>query len=116
MSLFFIILQTMNKISIITVNRNNVEGLERTIKSVIRQTYTNYEFIVIDGASTDNSVDIIKHYSSDISYWISEKDTGVFNAMNKGIKRSTGEYCYFLNINIITLLIQKNNPEFVKIA
>lgn len=87
----------MNKISIITVNRNNVEGLERTIKSVIRQTYTNYEFIVIDGASTDNSVDIIKHYSSDISYWISEKDTGVFNAMNKGIKRSTGEYCYFLN-------------------
>ena len=87
----------MNKISIITVNRNNAEGLERTIKSVIKQTYTNYEFIIIDGASTDNSVDIIKQYSSDISFWISEKDTGVFNAMNKGIEHSTGDYCYFLN-------------------
>ncbi|PXV68065.1 glycosyl transferase family 2 [Dysgonomonas alginatilytica] len=87
----------MNKISIITVNRNNADGLEKTIKSVIKQTYTNYEFIIIDGASTDNSVDIIKQYSSKISFWISEKDTGIFNAMNKGINRSTGDYCYFLN-------------------
>lgn len=87
----------MNKISIITVNRNNAEGLERTIKSVIKQTYTNYEFIIIDGASTDNSVDIIKQYSSYTTFWISEKDTGIFNAMNKGISRSTGDYCYFLN-------------------
>lgn len=87
----------MNKISIITVNRNNADGLERTIKSVITQTYTKYEFIIIDGNSTDSSVDIIKQYSSDITYWVSEKDTGVFNAMNKGISQSTGDYCYFLN-------------------
>lgn len=87
----------MNKISIITINRNNANGLERTIKSVIEQTYTNYEFIVIDGDSTDNSVDIIKQYSSALTFWLSEKDTGVFNAMNKGIKHATGDYCYFLN-------------------
>lgn len=87
----------MNKVSIITVNRNNAEGLEQTIKSVIRQTYTNYEFILIDGASTDNSVDVIKQYSDQLSFWISEKDTGIFNAMNKGIKQATGDYCYFLN-------------------
>ncbi len=87
----------MNKISIITVNRNNAEGLEKTIKSVIKQTYSNYEFIIIDGASTDNSVDIIKHYSSYITFWVSEKDTGIFNAMNKAIIHSTGDYCYFLN-------------------
>lgn len=87
----------MNRISIITVNRNNAEGLERTIKSVITQTYANYEFIVIDGASTDRSIDIIKQYSTYISFWVSEKDTGIFNAMNKGIEHSTGDYCYFLN-------------------
>lgn len=94
---FFKVLPTMNKISIITVNRNNAEGLEKTIQSVIEQTYTNIEFIVIDGASTDNSVDIIKQYSSKISLWISEEDTGIFNAMNKGITHATGDYCYFLN-------------------
>jgi len=87
----------MNKISIITANRNNAEGLERTIKSVVSQGYTNYEFIVIDGDSTDSSVDIIRKYSEYISYWVSEKDSGVFNAMNKGIKVATGDYCYFLN-------------------
>lgn len=87
----------MNKISIITVNRNNAVGLEKTIRSVIEQTYTNYEYIVIDGASTDESVDVIKKYQSKISHWISEKDSGIYNAMNKGIKMATGDYCYFLN-------------------
>lgn len=87
----------MNKISIITANRNNAEGLERTIKSVIGQTYTNYEFIIIDGASTDQSVEVIEKYSENISYWISERDSGVFNAMNKGIQMASGDYCYFLN-------------------
>jgi len=87
----------MNKISIITVNWNNAEGLEKTIRSVIKQTYSDYEFIVIDGASTDTSVDVIKKYSEYISYWTSEKDSGIFNAMNKGIKISSGDYCYFLN-------------------
>ncbi|MEN9919848.1 MAG: hypothetical protein RL662_2284 [Bacteroidota bacterium] len=87
----------MNKISIITVNRNNAEGLERTIKSTIDQTYSNYEFIIIDGASTDNSVAIIEKYAQYITFWISEPDTGIYNGMNKGINKSSGDYCYFLN-------------------
>lgn len=87
----------MNRISIITINWNNAEGLEKTIKSVLQQTYTNYEYIIIDGASTDESVSIIQKYEQNISYWISEKDSGVFNAMNKGIAKATGDYCYFLN-------------------
>lgn len=87
----------MNKISIITVNRNNAVGLEKTILSVINQCYKHFEFIVIDGASTDESTSIIKKYSSHINYWISESDTGIFNAMNKGIVQASGDYCYFLN-------------------
>ncbi len=87
----------MNRISIITVNRNNAEGLKKTIQSVIEQTYTNYEFIIIDGHSSDKSVDIISQYESKIHYWISEPDTGIFNAMNKGIKQASGDYLYFLN-------------------
>lgn len=87
----------MNRISIITVNRNNSEGLKKTILSVIGQTYTNYEFIVIDGASSDQSVDIITQYQSNISYWVSEPDAGIFNAMNKGIQQASGDYLYFLN-------------------
>lgn len=87
----------MNKVSIITINRNNAHGLEKTIKSIVDQTYKHYEYIVIDGASTDKSVEIIKNYEAAISYWISEKDSGVFNAMNKGIKQANGDYCYFLN-------------------
>lgn len=87
----------MNKVSIITVNLNNAEGLEKTIKSIIAQTHKCYEFIVIDGNSTDRSLDVIKKYEEYIDFWISEPDTGVFNAMNKGIKKASGEYCYFLN-------------------
>lgn len=84
-------------VSIITINRNNAEGLERTIKSIISQTFRNFEFIVIDGASTDESVSVIDEYSSEIKYWISEPDKGIFDAMNKGIKQASGTYCYFLN-------------------
>lgn len=87
----------MNKISIVTVNRNNADGLERTIQSVIKQSYTNFEFIVIDGASTDDSLEVISKYVDHITFWLSEPDTGVFNAMNKAILRSSGDYCYFLN-------------------
>lgn len=87
----------MNKISIITVNRNNSLGLEKTILSVIEQNYASFEFIIIDGASTDDSVDVIHKYANNITYWVSEKDTGIFNAMNKGIQIATGDYCYFLN-------------------
>lgn len=87
----------MNKISVITVNWNNAEGLEKTIKSVIDQTLLPFEYIIIDGASTDESVSVIEKYSEYISYWVSEKDSGVFNAMNKGIAQAKGDYCHFLN-------------------
>lgn len=85
------------KLSVITINLNNKEGLEKTIESVILQTFTDYEFIIIDGESTDGSVDIIEKNKDKIAYWVSEKDTGVYNAMNKGIKEAKGEYLYFLN-------------------
>ena len=85
------------KLSIITINRNNADGLEKTILSVIDQEFTNYEYIIIDGNSTDNSVEIIKEHSEYVSFWISEPDSGIYNAMNKGIKRATGEYVIFMN-------------------
>ena len=85
------------KYSIITVNYNNKEGLRKTIESVVRQTYRDFEFIVIDGGSTDGSTDILKEYDEQINYWVSEKDSGIYNAMNKGIKKSIGDYLIFMN-------------------
>jgi glycosyltransferase involved in cell wall biosynthesis len=85
------------KLSIITINKDNALGLEKTCQSVICQTFDDFEWLVIDGASSDNSMSIIKKYSKRITYWISEPDTGVFNAMNKGIKQAKGDYCLFLN-------------------
>jgi glycosyltransferase involved in cell wall biosynthesis len=85
------------KLSIITINLNNADGLRKTIESVVSQTFTDFEFIIIDGGSTDGSVDIIKQYDNNITYWISEPDTGIYNAMNKGILKATGEYLLFLN-------------------
>ncbi|MDD3320924.1 MAG: glycosyltransferase family 2 protein [Paludibacter sp.] len=102
-----------NKLSIITINRNNAEGLQRTIDSVLSQTFSAFEYIVIDGASTDNSMPLL----SDLLMldnermlkfgetvvkgitvkWLSEPDTGVYQAMNKGIKMATGDYLLFLN-------------------
>ncbi len=87
----------MRKISIITVNLNNSDGLLKTIKSVVEQKCSDYEYIVIDGGSTDQSVQVIKQYKDKIQYWVSEPDKGIYNAMNKGIKIAKGEYCYFLN-------------------
>lgn len=84
-------------LSIITVNKNNAAGLERTIQSVINQTFKDFEYIIIDGASTDSSVEVIKKYANKIDYWISEPDRGIYNAMNKGIKVAKGEYLLFLN-------------------
>jgi glycosyltransferase involved in cell wall biosynthesis len=84
-------------LSIITVNRNNDKGLERTCQSVICQTYEDFEWLVIDGASNDNSVDVIKKYSHKMAYWVSEPDEGIYNAMNKGIRKAKGDYCLFLN-------------------
>lgn len=85
------------KLSIITINLNNVSGLQKTIESVICQTFRDFEYIVIDGAGTDGSVEVIEQYAEKINYWISEPDTGIYNAMNKGILKATGTYCLFLN-------------------
>lgn len=85
------------KLSIITINYNNRDGLTRTIDSVVRQTSKEFEWIVIDGLSTDGSIDLIQQNKQCISYWVSEKDGGIYNAMNKGLQRAHGEYCLFLN-------------------
>ena len=85
------------KYSIITVNYNNKEGLRRTIESVIHQTFRDFEFIIIDGGSSDGSTDVLKEYNSKIDYWISEPDGGIYQGMNKGIQKATGEYLNFMN-------------------
>jgi glycosyltransferase involved in cell wall biosynthesis len=85
------------KISIITINYNNREGLERTFDSVFSQNYTNFEYIVIDGASNDGSKELIDQFSDKITFWVSEPDKGIYNAMNKGIDQVNGEYVFFLN-------------------
>ncbi|MBE8723933.1 glycosyltransferase family 2 protein [Flavobacterium hungaricum] len=87
----------MTKISVITINFNDQKGLRKTLESVTGQTYADFEFIVIDGGSTDGSKELIAQYQDKINYWVSEKDTGVFNAMNKGIKQSSGEFLIFMN-------------------
>jgi glycosyltransferase involved in cell wall biosynthesis len=84
-------------LSIITINLNNEEGLRKTISSVLDQTFTDFEYIIIDGGSTDGSLQILQHYSDKLKYWSSEPDGGIYNAMNKGIRVSTGEYLQFLN-------------------
>lgn len=85
------------KISIITVVYNNVTQIQKTIDSVLLQTYSDIEYIVIDGASTDGSVEIINSYSTYLNYFISENDSGIYQAMNKGWRKATGDYCLFLN-------------------
>lgn len=85
------------KISIITINYNNAAGLRRTMDSMISQTGEDFEYIVIDGGSKDESVDIIKENADHMSFWISEPDRGVYHAMNKGIQKATGDYILFMN-------------------
>ena len=94
------------KLSIITVNYNNAEGLKRTLDSVASQTFREFEHIIIDGGSTDNSVNVIKEYIRQLKIgnrklenvkWVSESDKGIYDAMNKGIAKASGEYLYFLN-------------------
>lgn len=91
------------KLSIITINRNNEDGLRKTMQSVLSQSYHDFEYIVIDGASTDNSVNAIKDFEkfkkiSSITFkWQSEPDTGIYNAMNKGVRMAKGEYVLMLN-------------------
>jgi glycosyltransferase involved in cell wall biosynthesis len=83
-------------ITIITATYNSEDVLENCIKSIISQTYKNIEYIIIDGASTDNTLAIINKYNANISKWISEKDTGVYDAWNKGVKLATGEWIMFV--------------------
>jgi glycosyltransferase involved in cell wall biosynthesis len=90
-------MSTHPKISIITPSYNQGKYLERTILSVIQQNYPNLEYIIIDGGSTDNSVEIIKKYESKISYWVSEKDRGQSHAINKGLERITGDIVGWIN-------------------
>lgn len=85
------------KLSIITINFNNRAGLQKTIDSVISQTFKDFEWIIIDGGSTDGSKELIEQYNEYITYWVSEPDKGIYNAMNKGIKVAKGEYLLFLN-------------------
>lgn len=85
------------KFSIITVNLNNVEGLKRTIDSVVSQTYEDFEWIIIDGGSTDGSRELLDQNQRYFSFWCSEPDKGIYNAMNKGIAHAKGDYLLFLN-------------------
>ena len=85
------------KLSIITINFNNLAGLQRTYESVVCQTFTDYEWIVIDGGSNDGSREFIEQHQDKFAYWCSEPDKGIYNAMNKGISRTKGEYLNFMN-------------------
>lgn len=119
-TLMFMDIKKNKKLSIITINLNNAQGLLKTIKSVISQTCPDFEYIIIDGGSSDGSIDIIRSFTiippgnyvkysdfkyqthntsnkNPISYWISEQDNGIYHAMNKGIQVAQGEYCQFLN-------------------
>lgn len=85
------------KLSIITINYNNASGLKKTIESVLNQNNKAFEYIIIDGGSTDDSVDVIKAYQDNFTYWKSAKDQGIYDAMNRGIEVATGLFLMFLN-------------------
>lgn len=85
------------KLSIITIVYNNVRDIERTLQSVLNQTYSNIEYLVIDGASNDGTLEILKKYESRLSKLITEKDEGIYDAMNKGLAAATGDYVLFMN-------------------
>ena len=111
----------MPKISIVTINFNNVEGLKKTVESIINQKNIDFEYIIIDGGSTDGSYNYLESQSSKIDYWVSESDSGIYNAMNKGIKASNGEYLLFLNSgdvlvddeNILNICTKKLTADIV---
>jgi glycosyltransferase involved in cell wall biosynthesis len=85
------------KVSIVTINFNNVSGLKKTVESVAAQSFKDIEYVIIDGASTDDSINIIKRNKDIVSFFISENDNGIYDAMNKGITNAKGDYLLFLN-------------------
>jgi glycosyltransferase involved in cell wall biosynthesis len=85
------------KISVITVSFNSASTIEQTIKSVLEQQYDNYEYIIVDGGSTDGTVDIIEKYADDLAYYVSEPDNGLYDAMNKGIANAIGDIIGIIN-------------------
>lgn len=87
----------MNKISIITITYNNLKGLKKTVQSVFDQKYSNIEFIIIDGGSEDTTAQYLQENTNKITYWVSEPDKGIYNAMNKGLSVASGNYVHFLN-------------------
>lgn len=101
-------------ITVITVVFNGEKYLEETILSVINQTYDNVEYIIIDGGSTDGTVDIIKKYEGQLDYWLSESDNGIYDAMNKGLRLATGDYIHFLNAGD-TFIFQKTLGKIANI-
>jgi glycosyltransferase involved in cell wall biosynthesis len=97
-------------ISIITTTLNSESTIEDTIKSVLNQAYKNIEYLIIDGNSTDRTLSIIKNYERFIDYWVSEPDKGIYDAMNKGISKSHGDWIYFLGSDDILLNIENLIP------
>lgn len=87
----------MKKVSVITISYNNADGLKKTIDSVVAQSFVDYEYIIVDGGSTDGSADLIQQYENKITYWVSEPDKGIYNAMNKALLQAKGQYVHFLN-------------------
>lgn len=85
------------RFSIITITYNASRWLEQTILNVLSQSYPDIEYLIIDGGSTDGTVQIIKQYASGITYWVSEPDKGIYDAMNKGLRQATGDYVWFIN-------------------
>lgn len=103
-------------LSIITINYNNCDGLKRTIDSVVSQTFTDYEWIVIDGGSNDGSFELIEKYQKHFTYWVSEPDGGIYQAMNKGIAHANGDWYIFLNSGdwlfnneVLSMVFSSNN-------